>query len=262
MGAWGPGLFSDDTTSEVRDAYVDNLKQGLADDTAFRGVLEQYKDLLHDHDVACLVYFALADTAWRYGRLHPSVRSQALKLLSQGGDLSVWERDSPADASRRRKVLRDLTSRLQSPQPPRKPVKIVLAKPKKVWTTAAVGTVFLLPLPSGSNAALVLVGYWENEKSIDPIFSLLRWRGTAEPAAAELKVAAKTPISLSDTLGPQKHIGIFPLGRRKDPMIGLIPTSAVVETPMPFDELSTLHTQLGVIAKKADEALADLRSAP
>jgi hypothetical protein len=259
MGAWGAGLFSDDTTCEVRDAYIGNLKWGMSDDAAFQATLKQYRGLLHDHDVACLVYFALADTAWKYGRLHPTVKSRALKLLAQGGDISGWEQDSPADAPRRRKVLQALANRLQSPQPPRKPVKVEAPRPKKVWTTAAIGTVFLLPLPSGGNAALVLVGFWENEKSIDPIFSILKWRGRTEPTPAELKKATQTTISLPDVLGPVKHVAVFPLGRQKDPMIGLIATSAAVETPMPFDELSTLHTQLCGIAEKADKALKGVK---
>jgi hypothetical protein len=57
--------------------------------------LKAYEELLADHQVECLVYFALADTQWKYGCLDERVKSKALELIAAGGDLKNWRQDSP-----------------------------------------------------------------------------------------------------------------------------------------------------------------------
>lgn len=105
MGAWGAGLFSNDTSCDVRDDYVRHLKHGLSAEEARQKILARYGDLLANTEIACLVYLALADTAWRYGRLDQALKDKALSLLQSGGDVAVWERDAPDDVASRRKTL-------------------------------------------------------------------------------------------------------------------------------------------------------------
>ncbi|SCG52127.1 DUF4259 domain-containing protein [Micromonospora inositola] len=50
MGAWGPGLFSDDTACDVRDEYRDMLEDGVDDDKATQRMLDSYADVLDDPD--------------------------------------------------------------------------------------------------------------------------------------------------------------------------------------------------------------------
>lgn len=104
------------------------------------------------------MYFALADTSWKYGRLLPSVRHRALQLMAADGDAHVWDRDSPASAPKRRRVLGALRKCLESPVPSRKPIRIQKSRPRKIRMHAPVGSVFLLPLPNQRHAAIVLVG--------------------------------------------------------------------------------------------------------
>lgn len=56
MGAWGTGLYSDDTTCDVRDDYVLNLKLGLSSEESSQKILDRYGDLLEKTEIACLVY--------------------------------------------------------------------------------------------------------------------------------------------------------------------------------------------------------------
>jgi hypothetical protein len=247
MGAWGTALYSDDTTCEVRDAYVLNLKHGLSDDAAYKQILDGYGDLLADQEVACLVYFALADTAWKYGRLHPDVRSRALALIEAGGDVFVWQRDSPADAAARRRAITSLEARLRSAQPSVKPIKLSPPKPKKITTTDPVGTVYLLGLPAGHHVAMILVGFMELSKSIDPLFTVPNWRGHQAPAQHELDRSSLEPLIFSSGLGPQKHIGILPDDRRKSVMATLLRTGLSLGTKLPFDSDSVVFGNLGYI---------------
>lgn len=252
MGAWGTGLYSDDTTCEVRDAYKENLKHGLSDVEAYERILDSYGDLIADHEVACLVYFALADTAWKVGRLHQSIKAKTLELLRQGGDVAVWERDAVADAPARRKVLRTLEQRLLSEQPVAKLIKQSKPKPKKIRTNAPIGSVFTLDLPSANKGLLVLVGLMDLGKSVDPVFSVLSWRGSDILSQAMLDEAAKESIPVRSGLGLQAHWGIFPEDERKDVMACLERTSLVVTAEMPYDPHQVVFSYVDELARQID----------
>ena len=252
MGAWGTGLYSDDTTCEVRDAYKENLKHGLSDVEAYERILDSYGDLIADHEVACLVYFALADTAWKVGRLHQSIKAKTLELLRQGGDVAVWERDAVADAPARRKVLRTLEQRLLSEQPVAKLIKQSKPKPKKIRTNAPIGSVFTLDLPSANKGLLVLVGLMDLGKSVDPVFSVLSWRGSDILSQAMLDEAAKESIPVRSGLGLQAHWGIFPKDERKNVLACLERTSLVVTAEMPYDQHQVVFSYAEELARQID----------
>jgi hypothetical protein len=69
MGAWGTGLYSDDTTCDVRDDYVRLLKSGVSSEDATQDIVSRFGELMNDKQVECLVILPLADTQWKYGRL-------------------------------------------------------------------------------------------------------------------------------------------------------------------------------------------------
>jgi hypothetical protein len=244
MAAWGTALYSDDTTCEVRDAYIENLKHGLSDEEAYKQILDRYGDLLADHEVACLVYFALAETSWRYGRLHQDVQSRALVLIEAGGDVFVWERDSPSDATARRRAIKTLEVRLRSVQPSARVVKVSKPKPKKIRTTDPVGTVYLLTIPAGQYVAMILVGFMELSKSIEPVFSIPDWLGHHAPTQTELGRTSSDTLVFSSGLGPQKHVGIFLDDGRKNVMAMFLPTSISLPKELPFDQDSVVFGNL------------------
>jgi hypothetical protein len=244
MGTWGAALYSDDTTREVRDTYIQNLKYGLSDEEACQRILERHGDLLADHEIACLVYFALADTAWKYGRLTQDVQGRALALIEAGGDVFVWERDSPSDVASRRRALASLEARLRSTQPAVRPVKLSKPRPKKITTTDPVGTIYLLNLADGQNIALILVGFMDLGKRIDPLFSVPNWCGGAAPAQDELANLSLQPLIFSSGLGPCKHLGLFGDDGRKNVMTMLLRTGLTLETKLPYDADSVVFGNL------------------
>jgi hypothetical protein len=219
MGAWGTGLYSDDTTCDVRDDYVENLRHGLSGIDSSNKVLNSYGDSLENEEVACLVYFALAETAWKYGRLEDEVKLKALALLAAGADLRVWQQDAPSDVSVRRKILRNLELKLNSPQPEAKAVKFVPQKPKKIRTDAPIGSLFLLDLPSGNKGLMVLIGFYEDSKSIDPVFNVIHWRGN-ESNLPRLDSSTKA-ITFDSGVGIRSQLGILLMDERKNLMASL-----------------------------------------
>lgn len=256
MSAWGPGLYEDDTACDVRDDYVGHLKAGLSHPEACQKILARQGDLLRQTEVACLVVFALADTAWRHGRLDETLQARALSLLQAGGDVFVWERDAPGDAAARRRVLQALAERLSTPQPAPQPIQIVPPPAKRVRTTASVGSVFALGLPSSGAALLVLVGFAELEGSIDPVFSILQ-RRWGSPSDAPSQIPGNHP-TLALTIGPQRtynHVAILPRDERRNILTGLAPVNVQLASPLPFQRGHTVWLSLGRIATEIDRHL-------
>ena len=118
MGAWGSGLYQDDVACEVRDYYIDCLRD--EDESAEDKTINYFQDELNDDDDCAVVWFALADTQWKYGRLSETVKSKALEYIDNGINLQLWTEADEKLYSKRENVLADLKKKLESPQPPKK----------------------------------------------------------------------------------------------------------------------------------------------
>ncbi|MGW2146611.1 hypothetical protein ACWCOT_20055 [Nonomuraea bangladeshensis] len=86
MGAWGPGLFSDDLACDVRDEYRELIEDGATDEEARRRVVESYSEALDDPGEAPVFWLALAVTESKLGRLDAVVRDRALGIIERGDD--------------------------------------------------------------------------------------------------------------------------------------------------------------------------------
>ena len=193
MGAWGVGLYQDDVTCDIKEDYVNWLKIGYSKEEATEAMLERNSDFLDDEEDADLFWFALADIEWKYGRLLPEVKKEALKRIESGRDLERWE-ENGKQYEKRRQVLEKLKEQLNSPQPPEKkvpPIKVYRAN----WD---IGDVLLYQIKNeelkdhkyyGKYVLLRAVGIvksnqgslpreYDNEESI---IGLYNWIGDKEP---------------------------------------------------------------------------------
>lgn len=144
MGTWGTKLYQDDVTSDVRSYYQKAIKKTKNGALATDELLKAFSSELDDHDDAPLVWFALADTQWDYGRLEGFVKEKALYYLEEGTDLSRWNNESPKDLEKRKGVLDKLKEKLLSPQPPEKKI----AETKHYRCQWKIGDVYAYPLVS------------------------------------------------------------------------------------------------------------------
>ena len=80
MGAWGPGLFSDDTACDVRDEFRDLIGQGVSVEDASERVLGPF---VQDPDDGPVALIALAVTQWKTGRLLDSIRDRAIEAIQR-----------------------------------------------------------------------------------------------------------------------------------------------------------------------------------
>lgn len=149
MGAWGAGLYQDDVTQDIRNEYVNRLKVGYTNEEATEELIEYYDYLINDDDDGPLFWFALADTQWKYGRLMPKVKKEALKHIKNGMNLERWKEENIKLYPKRESVLKELEARLNSEQPPEKKVSKLTVR-KSPWE---VGDILLYKIKSDNRSS-------------------------------------------------------------------------------------------------------------
>jgi hypothetical protein len=182
MGAWGPGLWSDDTASDVRTTYREALEDGLSDEDAAEKVLAEFAAELEDQDTSPVVWLALAVSQHDRGRLTGEIRDHALEVISSGADARRWQDAQPRIRARRAAVLARVGDQLAGPQPARKPVR----RPARHVTALKPGDVLAFPAPSGRFHLLAVRAVVEGRYGAFPFVRLLDFHRDHLPPAREL----------------------------------------------------------------------------
>jgi len=136
VGAWSGGLYANDVTADVRDAYMGLLQDQVGNEAAYERTLAQFDEYIGDEDEP-LVWYALADTMWKTGRLTPEVKARALAWIGRSGGLAVWLESATRGAGWR-KTLASLKAELESPQPPEKKVRKPVEFVRNPWNVGDV----------------------------------------------------------------------------------------------------------------------------
>ena len=122
MGTWGAKIFQDDLAQDIKETYIDLLKQGKKNDEITQMLIEEYENSL-DKDEISVFWFALADIQWDYGRLLDNVKEKALSYIKSGEDLRRWKEEAEEkDYLKRKEVLERLEEKLNSVMPNEKKV--------------------------------------------------------------------------------------------------------------------------------------------
>jgi len=124
MGAWGPGIFSDDLACDVRDDYVKQLILGKTSEEATEIVKKKFPIEELTSDDAPVFWISLALTQWKKGRLLPEVRDEAIRQIDSGTDLERWEDSTEKVLEKRKTALLKAKETLLSEMPPAKKVPI------------------------------------------------------------------------------------------------------------------------------------------
>lgn len=187
MGAWGVGLFSDDTACDVRDTYRQAAAEGLEADTARDRVLERFANALEDKEDGPVVWLALAATAWDMGRLDDATRDRALEVIAQGEGIDRWE--EAGLGAKRRAELAKLTEKLRQPQKP-----LVKAKAKRGFATDwTLGEIIGYRQQGGNLLALHVVAHSDGGTGVFPVVHVLDWTSDGRPPT-EAEIAGADSI--------------------------------------------------------------------
>ncbi len=129
MGSWGTALYSNDTSSDVRD-MCDEIYPLVGIEEGTKLILKEYNDTVNsnciDNNYADF-WFALADWQWKHGILTDEIKNKTIALLETHTGIDEWE---GSDIKKRLKVMDKLLDQLKTPQPEIKLPKAKIAKPK------------------------------------------------------------------------------------------------------------------------------------
>lgn len=167
MGAWGAGVFSNDTAADIRGDFRELLEDGLSPDDATERLISSAQGADDDPDDATSFWTGLAAAQMTLGVLQPRVRDRAVALIDSGGDVALFT-DAKV-AAKRKAVLDNLRSQLLGSQKP--PVKV--RKPKPIPSPVDVGDVFLLRLESGRHARFRVLRIDQDRMGEIPVVELI-----------------------------------------------------------------------------------------
>lgn len=208
MGAWGTGIFQDDTACDVRDDYRRHLGDGLTGPEATAKIVRDYATSSKDREESGVVWLALAATQWRCGRLEPETLENALRVIASGSDLARWK-DAGPGYDRRAAALEKLRTQITSPQP----------EPKKIRRQVAatcdwrVGELISYRLLSGRLILLRVIGHHTDKGGVNPNCEILDWAGDMIPALDELRSVPSRKGSVGKWRGEVSRLML--LGTRK-----------------------------------------------
>lgn len=188
MGAWGAGLFSDDTALDVKGDWEELYKRFGEPEQTTRELLANHD--ADDEDLGPVVVLALAMCQWKYGCLQPDIKARALKVVRSGAGLHLWE--DPKDLARRKVVYTRVAETLQQPQPARKRVKqLTPLEP----TPFKPGQLLKYRCWDGEFVLLWVVDHYRYKGDKLPRCAALDWKGRELPNPA--KIRALQPVVCS-----------------------------------------------------------------
>ena len=171
MGAWGAGVFSNDTSADIRGKLRELLEDGLSPEEATERLTSSAQGADDDPDDATAFWTGLAAAQMGLGVLQPRARDRAVALIDSGGDVKLFT--DPKVAAKRKAVLDNLRSQLLGPQKP--PVKV--RKPKPIPSPVAAGDVFLLKLQNGRQARFRVLRIDQDRMGEIPLVELINEHG-------------------------------------------------------------------------------------
>lgn len=198
----------------------------MTNEEATRRIIEENDWCFEYEDEGALLWFALADTQWKYGRLLDEVKEKAIRCIDSGVDLEKWREEDEKLCEKRKKVLEALKERLNSEQPPEKKV----SKIKFYRAYWKVGDILLYQILNkdleghkwyGKYILLKVVG---NEKLYvgslprdiyyyeEDIISLYNWIGNKKPdieTIKRLQIIMLDEFMDGDNEEIEKYIGVF-----------------------------------------------------
>lgn len=171
MGAWNTKLYGNDVTCDVRDTYIDMLRDQKDNQEAYEHTLKMYEEFIGT-DEECFVWYALAESQWKSGRLMENVKQKALECIDADEGCSIYDEIRNGE-KKWKATLTSLKQLLESPMPKEK--KYRNTKPE-VYNPWEIGDVYAYRYSTEESKKCGLYGKYilmqkiENRKSCDNIW--------------------------------------------------------------------------------------------
>jgi hypothetical protein len=189
MGAWGPGIFSNDTSSDVRGEFREMIEDGLSTEEATAKLISGWGQAAEDPDDRTSLWTGLAATQYLLGRLLPHVRDKAIEVINAGGDLHLWAETGPT-------------------APQKEPVKV--KPPTKILSPVEPGQTVEWKLPDGRVAHLKVLAVKAWRQGSYPILEIVDFRGGTymqeQPSLGRTAARPREPARFAVIEARRKHV--------------------------------------------------------
>lgn len=175
------------------------LGDGLSGPEATNRLLQEWKSIEGDPDLAATFWLAIALTQWKCGRLEERVSRNALRVIEDGSAMRPWQGDPLR--RKRQQVLEAARRQLSSPQPP--PRKI--AKQFRSSCDWESGELVAYRLGSGTFIVFQVIDHHRDKGGVAPVCQIFDWQGSDLPRTDELQglpVRMQVPFVFKNS--PQK----------------------------------------------------------
>lgn len=113
MGTWSIKIFDNDTALDIKETYIEFLKNQYSDEEAYELTHQEFNELMGT-DEEPLFWYAIAYIQWENGRLMPKVKQKAIFWIERNGGLEIWDIKK---ANKWKSNLIELKRKLNSPMP-------------------------------------------------------------------------------------------------------------------------------------------------
>jgi hypothetical protein len=165
MGAWGTGLYANDTAADLKSTIGAVTRLPCDAERIVEILCETQSEEANDpeNEDYTTFWLVLADQFHKRGIENSGVIQKALAIIDSGSDLAMMEslEMTPGDLKKRKKVLDALRDTLKSP-PPKAKTRSVLKNPQKL--VMEVGEVLIYPTSKGQPLNPYCT-YEQNQKS-------------------------------------------------------------------------------------------------
>lgn len=183
MGAWGPGLYSDDFAEDLRGEFKELFQGGTAPDAIAAALKRSNHSSLSDIDEAPVFWLVLADLLHKHGIEDIEVTSRAIETIDSGTDLERWSEDPKLMRKREANLLK-LKNQLLSPLPS-------LKKPKKPFTIDIdwkVGEYIAYTLNDGTKCVFLVTYKYVQHDFTAWYCKVLKFNNTKIPNRVQLEI--------------------------------------------------------------------------
>ena len=132
MGAWGTAISSNDTYTDIYEAFFTLYNDGLDVIDISNKLITDNQEIINDPDDCNNFWFALAKAQWECKELDNELLDKIRQIIETGSDLEVWKNleASDRDIKKRKNVLEKFYISLQSEKAkPKTRKKKIIVKP-------------------------------------------------------------------------------------------------------------------------------------
>ncbi|KGO86079.1 hypothetical protein [Flavobacterium suncheonense] len=214
MGAWGTAISSNDTYSDIYEAFFTLYNDGFNVIDISKKLIADNQEIINDSDDSNNFWFALAKAQWECKELDSKLLERIKQIIETGSDLEVWKNLGAIekDIKKRKIVLEKFYNTLQSEKTKAKTRK----KKILVQPIFEKGDCLTFQLENENyGGAIVLESIKDSELGIN-LIAITRINQKSKPTLPDFKIAEVLVLNFALWKNKQEIGWFYPISIKRD----------------------------------------------